>query len=239
MSRLVDQNSQRPVDLALAHGLSTQAVRNYEASGILPPAARTASGYRRYTPVHARALAAFLALAPAHGHQAAAAILQAVNRDAVDEALQLIDAGHAQLREDRRTLQAVSVALRDLLPVRPERADTFIGPLARRLGLRPATLRKWERAGLVNPRRDPHTGYRVYSPADVRDVLLIHQLRRGGYPLVHIAPLIAQVRSAGGVEPLEATLHDWQARLAARARSMLHGAAALDTYLTTRAGALH
>jgi len=221
----------RPVDLARAHGLSTQGVRNYEAAGILPPAERTSSGYRTYTRRHAQALHAFLALVPGHGHQTATAIMQAINGYATEEALTLIDQSHAQLVDDRRTLGAVEAALRDLKPVAPERHDTFVGPLARRLGIRPATLRKWERAGLVQPRRDPRTGYRVYSAADVRDALLVHQLRRGGYGLEQIAPLIAQVRSAGGVAPLESTLRDWHARLSTRGRAMLTGAAALDAYL--------
>src|SRR5689334_21689206 len=52
----------QPIDLARAHGLSTQAVRNYEAAGILPGAERTPRGYRTYTPRHAQALRAFLAL---------------------------------------------------------------------------------------------------------------------------------------------------------------------------------
>jgi DNA-binding transcriptional MerR regulator len=221
----------RPIDLARAHGLSTQAVRNYEAAGILPAAERTRHGYRTYTPRHAQALRAFLALAAGHGHQPAASIMQAINRGAADEALQVIDASHAQLLDDRRTLQAVAAAVRDLEPAPPHRGTTFVGPLARKLGVRPATLRKWERAGVVRPRRDPQTGYRVYDAADVRDALLAHQLRRGGYLLEQIAPLIAQVRSAGGVAPLESMLSHWRARLSARGRAMLTGAAALDAYL--------
>ena len=157
--------------------------------------------------------------------------MQAVNRDATEDALRMIDESHAQLLDDRRTLLAVEAALRDLEPVPQERGDTFIGPLSRRLGIRPATLRKWERAGLVQPRREPQTGYRIYTAADVRDALLAHQLRRGGYLLEQIAPVIAQVRSAGGVTPLESTLRDWRARLSARSRAMLTGAAALDAYL--------
>jgi DNA-binding transcriptional MerR regulator len=221
----------RPVDLARGHGLSTQAVRNYEAAGILPPAERTAYGYRTYTPRHAQALRAFLALLPGHGHQTATAIMQAVNRDAVADALRLIDESHAQLLDDRRTLRSVEAALRDLAPIPPERGEMFVGPLARRLGVRPATLRKWERAGLIEPRRDPRTGYRVYRAADVRDALLAHQLRRGGYRLDQVAPLIAQIRSAGGVAPIASALHDWHARLTARGRALLGGAAALDSYL--------
>ncbi|MFV2113707.1 TioE family transcriptional regulator [Micromonospora sp. LOL_025] len=224
----------RPVDLARAHGLSTQAVRNYEAAGILPAAERTPHGYRTYTPLHAQALHAFLALVPGHGHATATAIMRAVNRDATEDALRLIDESHAQLLDDRRTLQAAEAAVGDLGPVPQERSTTFVGPLSRRLGIRPATLRKWERAGLVQPRRDPQTGYRVYHAADVRDARLVHQLRRGGYLLAQIAPLIAQVRSAGGVAPLESMLRHWRARLTARSRAMLTGAAALDAYLTCR-----
>ncbi|GIM96654.1 MerR family transcriptional regulator [Paractinoplanes toevensis] len=227
------QNLQlRPIDLARRHGLSTQAVRNYEAAGILPPAGRTEHGYRTYTPRHELALRTFLALLPGHGHRTATAIMRAVNRGAAEDAFRLLDESHAQLLDDRRTLQAVEAAVGDLEPVPPERGATFVGPLSRRLGLRPATLRKWERAGVVQPPRDPHTGYRVYRAADVRDARLAHQLRRGGYPLERVAALIAQFRTAGGLEPVEPMLRDWHARLTARSRAMLSGAAALDAYLS-------
>lgn len=152
----------RPVDLARGHGLSTQAVRNYEEAGILPAAGRTPHGYRTYTPVHAGALRAFLALVPGHGHQTATSIMRAVNQGADDEAFRLIDESHAQLLDDRRTLQAVESALRDLEPTTAAEhgqgsepvavsgpGGTFIGSLAEELGIRPATLRKWERVGLV------------------------------------------------------------------------------------------
>ena len=229
----------RPVDLAREHGLSAQAVRNYEEESILPTAGRTRHGYRIYTPMHARALRAFVALVPAHGHGTAADVMRAVNAGDVDLALTLLDESHAQLLRDRETLAAVEKALRDLTssetPAAPRRGEeVFIGQLARRLGVGPATLRKWERAGLLNPRRDPETGYRVYSSADVRDARLAHQLRRGGYLLRQIAPLIEQVRHAGGVGPLEATLDGWRARLTTRGLSMLAAAAELSAYVEDR-----
>lgn len=229
----------RPVDLAREHGLSAQSVRNYEEEGILPTAGRTRHGYRIYTPLHARALRAFVALVPAHGHGTATGVMRAVNTGDVDAALTLLDESHAQLLRDRETLAAVEKALRDLAssetPAAPRRGEeVFIGRLARRLGVGPATLRKWERAGLLDPRRDPETGYRVYSPADVRDARLAHQLRRGGYLLRRIAPLIEQVRHAGGVGPLEATLDGWRAGLTTRGLSMLAAAAELSAYVEDR-----
>src|SRR5258708_5010953 len=70
----------RPVDLARAHGLSAQAVRNYEQAGMIPHAARTASGYRIYTDDHAGALGAYLGLVPGYGHRAAGEIMRSVLR---------------------------------------------------------------------------------------------------------------------------------------------------------------
>ncbi|MCM2392157.1 MerR family DNA-binding transcriptional regulator [Streptomyces albipurpureus] len=223
----------RPVDLAREHGLSTQAIRNYEEEGILPAAERTPHGYRLYTALHAQALRTFIALVPGHGHHCASQIMRTLNNGDLDAALTLVDESHGQLLQDRRTLAAVEKALHDLAstepPAQSERAATFIGPLAQQLGIRPATLRKWERADLIRPRRDPATGYRVYTPTDVRDAHLAHQLRRGGYLLHQIAPLIAQVRDAGGLAPLGAALHDWRTRLTNRRLAMLAAAAELTT----------
>jgi len=185
----------RPIDLAREHGLSTQAVRNYEVAGILPWADRTESGYRLYTPVHAQALRTFLTLIPGHGHPTATAIMVAVNQGKPDEALTFIDHSHAQLLDDRNTLDAVGHALDELATTRTLRRRPFaqmsVGALAHELGLRPTTLRRWERAGLLSPGRDAATGYRVYTADDVRDAHFIHQLRRGSYVLAQIAPLLS------------------------------------------------
>ena len=224
----------RPADLAREHGLSTQAVRNYERDGFLPPAARTASGYRVYTDVHAAALRSYLALIAAYGHALAGRIMIAVHDGALDDALVAIDRGHGQLLRDRDTLDTVRQGVGDL-PVVTERAPEpgtwSIGDLARRLRITPATLRAWEEAGILAPARDLATGHRVFRPADIRDAELAHLLRRGGYPLPHIATVLRQVRTAGGTEALAPALRDWQRRLTARGVAMLDAAARLSDYL--------
>ncbi|MER7277003.1 TioE family transcriptional regulator [Dactylosporangium sp. NPDC000244] len=224
---------QRPVDLAREHGISAQSVRNYERDGVLPPASRTVSGYRRYTHVHAAALRAFLALVPAHGHAVAGDVMRAVGAGDVDGALRRLDASHAQLLRDRETLDGVESAARVLAAPLPPPAEQPlpIGALSHRLGVKPATLRKWERAGILAPERDRATRQRVYGPADVRDAELAHLLRRGGYLLAHIAAVVRQVRAAGGPQALASTLETWRSRHSARARAMLTAAGRLDDYL--------
>lgn len=68
---------------------------------------------------------------------------------------------------------------------------------------------------------------------DVRDARPAHQLR-GRLPAGADAPLIAQVRTAGGLEPVEAALCHWRARLSARDRAMLTGVTELAAYLRER-----
>jgi DNA-binding transcriptional MerR regulator len=224
----------RPADLAREHGISTQAVRNYEQDGCIPPAERTPSGYRIYTEVHAAALRAYLALIPAYGHLASGQIMNAVG-DRLEDALLIIDRGHSRLLKDRETLSSVRKAVDHLTeePAAPVNART-IGELAHQLRVTPATLRNWESAGIVRPTRDPATGYRVYQAADHRDAELAHLLRRGGYPLAYISTVVRQIRTAGGTEALSRALDDWQRKLTEQGLAMLRAAAQLGHYLSLR-----
>ncbi|MFI1831464.1 MerR family DNA-binding transcriptional regulator [Streptomyces sp. NPDC020412] len=226
----------RPVDVARQHGLSPQTVRNYEDVGIIPPAERSRSGYRNYTAAHAAGLTAHLALVPAFGHATSRRIMRAVTSGQLDEALEHIDAGHALLARDRNTLRTVEAALPHLEATAPDAATALrtpynIGELAHHLGLNPATLRAWERAGVLTPHRDPRTKHRQYLALDVRDAELAHLLRRGGQPLATVATVLGQLREAGSLTALTGALEQWRRDLRSRGTAQLYAAAQLSAYL--------
>lgn len=215
--------------------MSAQAIRNYEDAGILPPADRSETGYRRYTPHHAQALRAFLALRGGHGHRQATEIMCATNRGDAESAYRLIDAAHVALLAERDTRTEVAAALGALSATTPDPADNrplTVGELARRIGMHPATLRTWETEGILHPERNPATGYREYGPDGVRHAEIARQLRRGGYLLRQVARFIESLHAAGGADALSAFLDSWQGRLTTRSRNLLAGAAQLDAYLT-------
>ncbi|MEX2970149.1 MerR family DNA-binding transcriptional regulator [Streptomyces sp. C184] len=54
----------RTVDVARRAGYSVQQVRNLERDGVLPPATRTAAGYRRYGELHVHSALARGSFAP-------------------------------------------------------------------------------------------------------------------------------------------------------------------------------
>jgi DNA-binding transcriptional MerR regulator len=224
----------RPVDLARLVGVSTQQIRNYADAGILPPTPRTDSGYRRFDERHRRALLTYRALAAGYGGDAARAIMLAVHDDDVPLALSLVDAGHAALHEQRTSLRTIgealeAIATRDVHP--PPRADLRIGEAAAHLGVRPSALRVWEDAGLLTPSRERGTGYRTYTPADVRDARMIKMLRQGRYPLPQIRSVLDGLRRTGSSDALRAAIADRRTQLTQRATAMLAGSSHLHHYL--------
>jgi DNA-binding transcriptional MerR regulator len=228
--------SLRPVDLAREAGISAQLVRNYEADGILPPAYRSASGYRQYEQVHLAALRAYRALAPGFGREAATAIMQAVHAGDQALAFRLVDASHASLHARRLATDEMSDALgaaaEEFLDPPEVGPALLVGELAARLGVQAPTLRLWEAAGLLTPSRERGTKYRRYGPQQVRDARIVAMLRQGQYGFEQIRPVLEGLRRTGSTEALRAAVAERQAAHDRRTRAMLHGAALLDSYLS-------
>ncbi|GAA3440833.1 MerR family transcriptional regulator [Planomonospora venezuelensis] len=227
----------RPVDLARLAGVSPQQIRNYADMGVLPAVPRTPSGYRRFDGRHRRALLAYLALERGYGLHAARSIMQAVHAGDLPRALMLVDAGHAALHEQRLSLRAAGEALEAVAARAPEaagvpRSGMRIGEVAAYLGVRTSALRLWESTGLLTPRREEGTGYRLFDPADVRDARMVHMLRQGRYPLARIGPILDGLRRTGGSDALRAAIAQRQAELTERSAAMLEGSGLLHGHVT-------
>jgi DNA-binding transcriptional MerR regulator len=225
----------RPIDLARAAGISTQQVRNHADEGILPPTARTPTGYRVFTERHRRALLTFRALSAGLGGATARQIMAAVHAGDLPQALALIDAAHHTLHEQRTALHATGRALAAVAEQSPRThaaptGDLRIGEVADHLGVRTSTLRVWEDAGLLDPKREHPTGYRLYTSADLREARMVHLLRQVRYPLPDIPPVIHELRRSGGSQALHAALAQRGAELTQRSRAMLTAAARLEEY---------
>ncbi|AVT36959.1 MerR family transcriptional regulator [Plantactinospora sp. BB1] len=226
----------RPVDLARLAGISTQQVRNYLDAGVLPPAPRSASGYRQFDERHRRALLTYRALARGYGWDVARSIMHAVHAGDLPSALALVDASHAGLHEERRALAEAATALETVAgqqtePATVSRLTLRIGELAARLGVRTSALRVWEAAGLLVPEREPGTGYRRFGPAEIRDAQMISMLRRSRYLLPQIRPILDGLRRTGSTAALRAAVQRRRLELTERATAMLEGSSRLHDYL--------
>jgi len=197
--------SLRTRDLALAAGISVQQVRNYEASGLIPRAQRSPSGYRLYTQQHLAALQTVRNMVPGYGWQRASAIMQALHRGDLSAALAIIDERHAELARKRLQMEQTLSALRLLAagstskphPSHPGRVR--VGEAAKQVGVRVSALHFWEQQGLLHPVREQPSRYRLYDEHQMRRLRVVALLREAGYPF-NVIPSVLDDLAAGRPE---------------------------------------
>ncbi|QTZ90487.1 MerR family transcriptional regulator [Streptomyces auratus] len=226
----------RTVDVARRAGYSVQQIRNLERDGVLPPATRTATGYRRYGELHVHSALAYRTLAAATGPVEAKRIVRAVHECPTAEVLALLDAAHARLDRERTDLTlakeaTAAISAEPIGDVRPSDAMS-VSELAAALGVRPSTLRHWDAEGLVVPDRLSPRGTRRYAPAHTRDARIVHQLRTAGYRIAPLRALMPELRRGHRAEDVEAALAARDASITARSRALLDAGVALAAVLT-------
>ncbi|WP_460435445.1 MerR family transcriptional regulator, partial [Angustibacter speluncae] len=144
--------------------------------------------------------------------------------------VRLLVAAHAALHAQRLALAAALTAaaavaaelVDDALP-----ADAMgTGELARALGVPASTLRHWDAEGLVAPDRGPR-GARTWTPAQVRTVRVVHQLRLAGHPVPAVRAVVPHLTGPTGWGEVTALLRGRGADLDRRSRSLLLASASL------------
>lgn len=109
-----------------------------------------------------------------------------------------------------------------------------ISELAGALGTTPATLRHWEVEGLLAADRAGRGRVRTYSPAQVRDARVIHQLRTAGYGIPHLRAVLHWLLDPQHPgQSLDTALNVRDQQLTNRSHSLLRAAAALHDVLAS------
>ncbi|MEV1009409.1 MerR family transcriptional regulator [Streptomyces sp. NPDC049881] len=236
------ETSLRTAQVARATGYSVQQVRDLEVLGVIPPAARSAGGYRSYTPLHVRALAAYRGIAGAVGPVEARRLLREAWSGTRADAAAVIGGVHVRLAREREEVLAAQAAVR---AVRAEvrtagavvrEADAMtVTQLAEALGVRASTLRFWEDEGLVHPERVTSLRARRYGTAAIGEARIVAALRAGGYGVPAVREVMGSLRTFEGLEEAERVLRRRLDRIAARSVALLTAGADLAAVIATLA----
>lgn len=187
---------------ASAAGYSAQQVRDLEARGVIPVAARSPSGYRWFTAEHIRHLRAYRELAYAVGPVEARRAMRDIRLQPRDQAAALICGLHARLNAEREQALAARHALESIneeatTDAKPVEDDYMtITELSQALGVRASTLRFWEKVGLVAPDRVATRAgtARRYTLTAIREARITAALRAGGYRVPDVHKAITAIR---------------------------------------------
>jgi DNA-binding transcriptional MerR regulator len=226
----------RTKDLAQAVHVSVQQVRNYEASGFIPAAERSATGYRRYTEQHLAAIKAAKQLIGGYGRQRAQQIMQAVHGGRLPDALALIDERHGELDRTRGQLEQTLAALGVLAAQLPsETHGRFgerlrVGAAAQLVGVRVSALRFWEQQGLLHPVREHNSNYRLYDAHQLRRLRIVALLRQANHDFVVIRTTLHELEE-GQPQRAVAAIEQRRIELARMSWRCMQAMAALYAYI--------
>lgn len=227
--------------VASAAGYSAQQVRDLEARGVIPVAARSPSGYRRFSAEHVRGLRAYRDLAYAVGPVEARRAMRDIRLLPRDRAAALICGLHARLGTERDQALAARHALESIseeatTDAKPVDNDSMtITELSQALGVRASTLRFWEQVGLVAPDRVVTRAgtARRYSLTAIREARITAALRAGGYRVPDVQKAITAIRELGdasdSLAALDARLDDIAHRTLALLRTGSHLAGIIES----------
>jgi DNA-binding transcriptional MerR regulator len=216
--------------------VSAQTVRKYEAWGFLPPAERSATGYRLYTYRHLHAIEAARTMKAGYGWQSALSAMRAVHKGDLESALTVVDSRHAELDRGRREVGETLRVLRTVTGcqetgTRVRRSGGLrVGQAARRVGVRVSALRFWEEEGLLHPHRDESSGYRLYDEGQMRRLRVVVLLREAGYDFDAIRSALDEL-SAGRPESALRAVEGRRVELARASRACAAATAALWEYV--------
>ncbi|WP_342770188.1 MerR family transcriptional regulator [Oceanobacillus chungangensis] len=187
----------KPIEIARKLGISTSALRHYESWGIIPPVNRAANGYRLYTEVHVAYFECIRAMNDGFGMDIVRKIMPLIQENKLTEALWLVNEAQARLHQEKHKSEQALLALEldDLenFSARHKKDWYSIQEVAEEVNVPASTLRHWEKEGLIEPERDIDNGYRKYSRADIRRLLIIRTIRSAVYSLEVVRGVVNEI----------------------------------------------
>lgn len=107
--------------------------------------------------------------------------------------------GNSTGRSADDTVAAVHALVDDSF-IDPSAAPVGVAEAAQLLGLSPHTLRYYEQEGLLRPARNA-SGYREYSPGDLRRLVFLTRMRVSGMPMADLRRYVALADQGPATEP--------------------------------------
>lgn len=156
---------------------------------MIPPVARSESGYRIFTQHHLDCLrlarTIYASEYPGRDLRASGTeVIQCAVQDDWQGALEKAHEHLSAVKEELHRAEAAADVLEHWAQKAPESQDEkplAIREVAKMLGVSHDVIRNWERNGLVTIRRNPYNNYRLFARKDIERMQIIRLLSKAGY----------------------------------------------------------
>jgi DNA-binding transcriptional MerR regulator len=202
------------IEIAKKLNISTSALRHYESWGLIPEVERSANGYRIYTKGHEAYFQCIRAMYAGFGMDLIRKVMPLIINGKKLDALWLINKAQVDLHTEKETVQK-TVEMLDLkeltdIPKYRDKHSFTIGEVAKETKVSASAIRHWEKEGLIKPDRQKESGFRIYSPADIRKVLIIRTVQRVAYSLDIVREVLSELDKNNVAQAKEIALKSLQ-----------------------------
>jgi len=207
----------RGIDIAKKLNISTSALRHYESWGLVPKVERAKNGYRIYTKEHEAYFQCIRALNAGFGMDLVKKVIPLIINEKIHDALWLINKAQVDLYTEKETVQKTveildSKDLTEWTDIKKYRDKKYftIGEVAKEANVSASSIRHWEKEGLISPERHNESGFRIYSPSDIRRVFIIRTVQRVVYSLDIVREVLSDIDKNNIVQTKEMALQSLQ-----------------------------
>lgn len=186
-----------PSQVAREFNVSTTTLRRYESLGLIPDVPRTPSNRRCYDLVHVQAFKAVRALLKGFEIPIAYEAMRKMKHGETEAAFWLLSRQLYQLQTEKQRMEDILGMIRTadfskFNDVKVTDAMT-IGEVAEIAGVNPSAIRHWEQEGLIVSKRNGENGYRLFSLAELRKIIVISSLRKTIYYMDRMKQLLNEL----------------------------------------------
>ncbi|WP_238652805.1 MerR family DNA-binding transcriptional regulator [Paenibacillus piscarius] len=214
--------------------VSTTTLRRYEDQDLIPAVPRTPSNHRYYEEVHVQAFTTIRVLLQGYDIPVAYEVMRSMKQGQTEQALWLINGQQYEIHLEMKRVEDILAMIRHTDIPNPRNTEWTtpmnIGEAAAIAGVRTSAIRHWEAEGLIRSERNPENGFRMFTLAELRKILLISSLRKTVYYIDNMRSLLSTLDTQDHQE-IERTFQVALEKLNTRLMLQCEGIAEVMSYM--------
>lgn len=190
----MDNTTYTPKQIADRLKVSTTTLRRYEEQALIPKVPRKNGNRRLYHAIHFQAFITIRSLLKGYDIPVVYEVMRKVRSGEYEQALWLINAEQHKLQSEKMKTEEILAMIRNAdfdkfgnIKISNAMSIREVSVIA---GVNASAIRHWEKEGLIHAKRNQENGYRIFSEADLRRILVISSLRKTVYYIENMKELL-------------------------------------------------
>lgn len=183
-----------PNQMAEILQVSTTTLRRYEDQDLIPDVPRTPGNHRYYGPAHFQAFTAIRVMLQGYEIPVVYEAMRMMKQGRTEQALWLLNEQQYQIQVEKQRVEEILAMIRNADFTRYRnvqlKEQMNIGEAATIAGVNTSAIRHWESEGLIHSVRNRDNGFRMFSLAELRKILVISSLRKTVYYIDNMKSLL-------------------------------------------------